>query len=389
MTNSDSKSITATKISGSDTSFVHLRDQIDKIDCELLRILDQRAEVVKQVGELKKKQNQKIHDPTREQEILDKITRESHPHLLDGEVKTLFQSLISFFRTMETAHMNRASATHLPNQIQTVGFLGFGLIGASIGLALKNQCPQWNFKIADPYINLSDLQSWCESHQIKNYELVTEADLSGCDLIFLCAPISVNEAKASELVQKNKIVLHTGSVLSDLHGVYGFHPLAGKEQTLFHSAQEDLFFGKVICITNTSHLESDKFTLITSLVSALGAKPWVGDNHLHNQKLAYTSHLIQVLSMAFGSCLAKQNFEENLALLPYTAKQLLRLTGSSYEMWSPIFEKNKPFILQSLQDLQKELRKIEESLKEENDLRTLFNESLKVYNTIYKKGNLP
>lgn len=389
MTNSGSKHISATEKPELESSLSHLRAQIDQIDCDLIRLLDQRAGIVKQVGELKKIQNRKIHDPKREQEILEKIASEPHPNLLDAEVKTLFQNLISFFRTMEAAHTARTSATHLPTQTQTVGFLGFGLIGASIGLALKNQVPHWNFKITDPHINPTDLQSWCESHQIKNYELVTEGELKGCDLVFLCAPISVNEAKAPGLVQKNGLVLHTGSVLSDLPGVYGFHPLAGKEQTLFHSAQEDLFFGKTICITNTSKLESQKLSFITSLAFALGAKPWVGDTLLHNQKLAYTSHLIQILSMAFGSCLQQQKLEDTLDLIPTNAKQLLRLTGSSYEMWSPIMEKNKTFILQSLQHLQTELHKIEKNLNGNKDMNSFFNDSFKIYNNIYSKGLLP
>ncbi len=189
--------------------------------------------------------------------------------------------------------------------------------------------------------------------------------------------------------KRNKLILHTGSVLSNLPGVYGFHPLAGKEQTLFHSAQEDLFFGKTICITNTEKIESDQLSLIKSLALALGAKPWVGDTLLHNQKLAYTSHLVQILSMAFGSCLQKQSFEDELELIPANAKQLLRLTGSSYEMWAPIIDKNKTNILQALQDLQTELRKIEEHLQTKNDVQSIFNDSLKIYKNIYTKGHLP
>lgn len=389
MTNSGSKSIPVTQKSEFETSISHLRSQIDQIDCHLLQLLDQRAGIVKQVGELKKKQNQTIHDSKREQEILEKITKEPHPHLLDAEVKTLFKNLISFFRNTEAADTARASATHLPTKTQTLGFFGFGLIGASIGLALKNQFPQWKIKITDPHINPSELEVWCESHHLKNYELVSEENLKECDIVFLCAPISINEAKALELSKRNKLILHTGSVLSDLPGIYGFHPLAGKEQTLFQSAQEDLFFGKIICITNTKKIESDNLSLITSLALALGAKPWVGDSLLHNQKLAYTSHLVQILSMAFGSCLQQQNLENSRELIPTNAKQLLRLTGSSYEMWAPIIEKNKTFILQALQDLQTELRQIEVHLKTNNDVKSIFNESFKIYKNIYNKGLLP
>lgn len=48
-----------------------LRKKIDEIDDELLRLLKDRLEVSKKIGEIKKKNNMPIYDPVREQEIID------------------------------------------------------------------------------------------------------------------------------------------------------------------------------------------------------------------------------------------------------------------------------------------------------------------------------
>ena len=52
-----------------------LRNKIDQIDQELVTLIEQRLEVVKQIGEYKKKHNLPILDQNREQEVLDKNSK--------------------------------------------------------------------------------------------------------------------------------------------------------------------------------------------------------------------------------------------------------------------------------------------------------------------------
>jgi monofunctional chorismate mutase len=52
-----------------------LRNKIDQIDQELATLIEQRLEVVKQIGDYKKKHNLPILDQNREQEVLDKNSK--------------------------------------------------------------------------------------------------------------------------------------------------------------------------------------------------------------------------------------------------------------------------------------------------------------------------
>ena len=52
-----------------------LRNKIDQIDQELVTLIEQRLEVVKQIGDYKKKHNLPILDQNREQEVLDKNSK--------------------------------------------------------------------------------------------------------------------------------------------------------------------------------------------------------------------------------------------------------------------------------------------------------------------------
>ena len=52
-----------------------MRIKIDEIDDRLLVLFKERLEISKKIGLLKKKNNMKIFDPQREQEIIDSCTQ--------------------------------------------------------------------------------------------------------------------------------------------------------------------------------------------------------------------------------------------------------------------------------------------------------------------------
>ncbi len=52
-----------------------LREEIDRIDEEILSLLNQRAELARRIGNIKKKQNMNVHAPERERAIFEKIIK--------------------------------------------------------------------------------------------------------------------------------------------------------------------------------------------------------------------------------------------------------------------------------------------------------------------------
>ncbi|GAB6066396.1 prephenate dehydratase [Aquifex pyrophilus] len=52
-----------------------LREEIDRIDEEILKLLNRRAELAKKIGEIKTKRNLPIHVPEREREIFEKLLK--------------------------------------------------------------------------------------------------------------------------------------------------------------------------------------------------------------------------------------------------------------------------------------------------------------------------
>ncbi|MCS7214741.1 MAG: prephenate dehydratase [Thermodesulfovibrio sp.] len=73
----------------------NLRDKIDKIDTEILKLLSQRGKLAIKIAEIKKTQGLSFYDPVREKNIIDKILKLNKGPFSDDVIKTLFREILS------------------------------------------------------------------------------------------------------------------------------------------------------------------------------------------------------------------------------------------------------------------------------------------------------
>lgn len=78
-----------------------LREEIDRIDSDVLRLLNRRAECALAIGEIKKQNNQPIHVPERERHVLDRMAAENRGPLGEAFVRSLFQTLFDQMKRLE------------------------------------------------------------------------------------------------------------------------------------------------------------------------------------------------------------------------------------------------------------------------------------------------
>ena len=81
-----------------------LRKKIDKIDNDILKLLNKRMEIVKKVGELKNSTNTPIYRPEREKEIIDRLTKLSEKEngiLKKEHIEAIFLEIFAISRTLE------------------------------------------------------------------------------------------------------------------------------------------------------------------------------------------------------------------------------------------------------------------------------------------------
>jgi len=97
-----------------------LRQQIDRVDEQILKLLNERAKLAREVGEVKKKHNLPIYVPSREQKIferLEKINKQLGEIFPTDFIKPVFREIISACRSTEeslkVAYLGpRATFTH-------------------------------------------------------------------------------------------------------------------------------------------------------------------------------------------------------------------------------------------------------------------------------------
>jgi chorismate mutase len=78
-----------------------LRGRIDSIDDELLKLFNERAKLVLEIGRMKKDQGLPIHIPSREEQIITRVLQENPGPLSPTSIARLYQQLIQEFRAFE------------------------------------------------------------------------------------------------------------------------------------------------------------------------------------------------------------------------------------------------------------------------------------------------
>ena len=74
------------------------RKEIDLIDQRLSTLLNQRLRMAQKIGKIKKEMGQKIYDPKRESEVLEKLERRNKGPLKEEDLKKIFTTIIKICR---------------------------------------------------------------------------------------------------------------------------------------------------------------------------------------------------------------------------------------------------------------------------------------------------
>lgn len=201
---------------------------------------------------------------------------------------------------------------------------GLGLIGGSIGLALRRRGWHVAFFDSDPNLDPGEAAD----------ERVPSIDVDA-DVVILATPVDV----AVRLVATARAPLITSvcSVMEPLRAIaddrfIAGHPLAGSSSQGIASARADLFENAMWFI------DRDNAT-VREIIAACGANAEVVDASEHDRALALTSHLPQILSTALAAYLQDQNVD--LRFAGPGLRTFLRLAGSEASVWTPIIDANR------------------------------------------------
>ena len=85
-----------------DERILELRQQIDKLDEEIIQLLKNRMGISKEVGKLKEELDIPVEDKNRENEIIDRLTQQVGQNLSEGELIRIFTAVFKSSKQVQT-----------------------------------------------------------------------------------------------------------------------------------------------------------------------------------------------------------------------------------------------------------------------------------------------
>lgn len=238
-----------------------------------------------------------------------------------------------------------------PGRPGRAGLVGTGLIGGSVGLALRSR--GWQVTGTDRDQAMARLA--LELGALDATGIDPEADIT-----FVATPVgAVPEAIRGALAAGLGVVTDVASVkASVVDGIddprfVGGHPMAGSEQLGVQGASADLFEGAVWVLTPVAGTDPDAYALVRSVVSSLGAEVLALAPDRHDDLVAMVSH-VPHLTAASLMRLADRRASEHAALLRLAAggfRDMTRVASGSPTIWPDICVDNRTAIVEVLDQL--------------------------------------
>jgi chorismate mutase-like protein len=85
-----------------------LRNKIDQLDDQLVRLLSERAAAAAAIGELKAKQGTPIYEPQREQDVINHVRGANPGPLTDLQVQHVYERIMDVMRELQRPHSSAA-----------------------------------------------------------------------------------------------------------------------------------------------------------------------------------------------------------------------------------------------------------------------------------------
>lgn len=239
---------------------------------------------------------------------------------------------------------------------QRVAIVGVGLMGGSLGLALRER------GLAEHVVGIGRREaSLAVALQMGS---ITESSLSLADgvqdaeLVVLCTPVQmiVEQAKlVAEHCAPDALITDVGSTKAEIvqnlgtqlaRGVrfLGSHPLAGSDRSGPEAAFSSLYQDRLVVLTPTEETPAADVQTLRSFWESVGAYVKEMSAPRHDQAVAMTSHLPHVVAAALSASLP----EELNALAASGFRDTTRIAAGGAELWRQILLENAENVVEAL-----------------------------------------
>lgn len=260
---------------------------------------------------------------------------------------------------------------------QRIAIIGLGLLGGSIGLAVREFLPGVTTTgyDADPAT-----RARAAERALVGTVCPTAADaVRAADLVILCVPVGAMGAAAAEIAA----TLPAGALVSDVgsskqsvanalaealpgHAVIPAHPVAGTERSGADAGFASLFQQRWCIITPPAGADPVQVAALSAFWEALGARIEVMDPQHHDLVLAITSHLPHLIAYTIVGTADDLEGVTQGEVIKYSAggfRDFTRIAASDPTMWRDVFLTNKDAVLDMLQRFTEDLTALQRAIR--------------------------
>ncbi len=248
------------------------------------------------------------------------------------------------------------------NPFQSITVVGVGLLGGSLGLAVK---------AVDPAVRVTGVVRRPESVDealaagvVDAATLDLSAAVAGADLVVLCAPVGQFRALLAAVrpaLKPGALVTDVGSTKAEVvrlaeralpDGVFvGSHPMAGGERSGVAYSRDDLYTNHTCILTPTPRTAPAALARVEALWRSLRMHTVQLSPAAHDRALARVSHLPHALA----ALLVNLQKPAELDLAGPGFVDATRIAGGDPAMWRDIFLSNRKAMLKALDALSAEV----------------------------------
>ncbi|WP_066527055.1 prephenate/arogenate dehydrogenase family protein [Erythrobacter sp. CCH5-A1] len=286
--------------------------------------------------------------------------------------------------------------------IRRLAIIGLGLLGGSIGLAVKARglaiaTTGWD---RDPAVR----QRAAERGLADTIADTPEAAAQGADLVILCVPVGAMADAARAIspgLAPHAIVSDVGSskaavaeaLAAALPGatVIPAHPVAGTEQSGPDAGFATLFAGRWCIITPPEGADPAAIEALSTFWTQLGSKVETMDPAHHDLVLAVTSHIPHLIAYTIVGTASDLEDVTQSEVIKYSAggfRDFTRIAASDPVMWRDVFLSNKGAVLEMLGRFTEDLTAMQRAIRSADGdaLFDLFTRTRAIRRAVIEQG---
>ena len=262
-----------------------------------------------------------------------------------------------------------------------VAVAGFGLIGGSVALALREAAPRCQIVAIDRAAVVSE--ALAAGAADAGGDDLALAD--GAELVVLAAPVRQTigllhdlpscvsgVALVTDVGSTKRAIVAAASHLPPRLRFLGGHPLAGAATGGFASARAALFRGRPWIFTPDGNQHEPDLERLHAFVAQFGAVPKSMDAVAHDRLMAYISHLPQLAVSTLMQVVGERVGREGLRLAGSGLRDTTRLASSPAGTWRDVTATNVDALGAAIDDLTLALQRLKTDLTDGQELERVF-----------------